>query len=404
MTIVMAMASIHKDPRGKSPYWYASFTLPNGRRTLRSTKATDSRKAQQVADKWAYASKLGRRGRLTESVFRKGMADIYEMANGESLPSSTAEKYFDNWIATRGTEISESTLAAYKGIKVQFLAHLGDRKGKDVAFIRKSDIAGFRDSIRKRGLSPATANLALKVIRSALKQAQMDGIISENPAERVGNVKGAQADSKRRAFTVKELENIFGCATDEWRGMILFGLYTGQRLGDIAGLTWANVDLTREELKLVTGKTGRRQIIPLAVPLLTFIEESLPASDDPRQPLFPKAAARKERTKGRVAALSNQFHEILETAGLAKARSHQKEGEGRSAKRETSDLSFHCLRHTATSLLKNAGISPAIVQEFVGHDSKAVSQNYTHIDTETLRKAARKFPDITSNLAGKAAK
>jgi integrase len=25
--------------------------------------------------------------------------------------------------------------------------------------------------------------------------------------------------------------------------MILFGLYTGQRLGDIARLTWANVDL-----------------------------------------------------------------------------------------------------------------------------------------------------------------
>jgi site-specific recombinase XerD len=34
------------------------------------------------------------------------------------------------------------------------------------------------------------------------------------------------------------------------------------------------------------------------------------------------------------------------------------------------------------------------VQEFVGHDSKAVSQNYTHIDTETLRRAANVLPNL----------
>jgi integrase len=33
------------------------------------------------------------------------------------------------------------------------------------------------------------------------------------------------------------------CPTEflEWRSMILFGLYSGQRLGDIAKLTWANI-------------------------------------------------------------------------------------------------------------------------------------------------------------------
>jgi site-specific recombinase XerD len=44
--------------------------------------------------------------------------------------------------------------------------------------------------------------------------------------------------------------------------------------------------------------------------------------------------------------------------------------------------------------MKSAGVSPAIVLEFVGHDSKAVSQIFTHIDTETLRRAAEGLPDI----------
>jgi integrase len=70
------------------------------------------------------------------------------------------------------------------------------------------------------------------------------------------------------------------------------------------------------------------------------------------------------------------------------------DGAGRDARRATSELSFHSLRHSATSLMKNAGVSPAIVQEFVGHDSKIINENYTHIETEVLRKAADSLPDF----------
>jgi integrase len=53
------------------------------------------------------------------------------------------------------------------------------------------------------------------------------------------------------------------------------------------------------------------------------------------------------------------------------------------------------LRHTATSLLKNAGVSDVIARDIIGHDSAAVSANYTHIDQETKRVALDKLPDVT---------
>jgi hypothetical protein len=68
------MSSIHKDPRGKSPYWYAFFTLPNGRRTSRSTKQTDKRKAQAGCAAWEKTSKLGRDGNLQDLAARKVIA------------------------------------------------------------------------------------------------------------------------------------------------------------------------------------------------------------------------------------------------------------------------------------------------------------------------------------------
>ena len=181
--------------------------------------------------------------------------------------------------------------------------------------------------------------------------------------------------------------------------MILIGLYTGQRLGDIARLTWQNLDLVRQELRLVTGKTGRIQIIPLASPLQRFFETELPSGDDPKAPLFPSANDVVLR-QNRVGTLSGRFYALMSEAGLVEPRKHvrtgcdQSLGSGRDGRRRLVEISFHALRHTATSLMKNAGISPAIVQDVIGHESKAVSANYTHIEESAKRRAVESIPDV----------
>ena len=58
----------------------------------------------------------------------------------------------------------------------------------------------------------------------------------------------------------------------------------------------------------------------------------------------------------------------------------------------TGGLSFHALRHTAVTLLKEAGIPAATVMELVGHDSKEMSQHYTHVGRDSLTQAAEAFP------------
>jgi len=93
--------------------------------------------------------------------------------------------------------------------------------------------------------------------------------------------------------------------------------------------------------------------------------------------------------------LSRQFDELLTRAGLIQRETtHRKRGNGRGAWRVQSELSFHSLRHTATTLLKSTGASNAIAGEIIGHDSAAISRGYTHIETETLRKAVDAMPDI----------
>jgi integrase len=379
------MASVWKHPESK--YWFACFSLPNGRRTKRSTKRTNRNEALKIAEKFEEAA----RNVATEVQARKVLSDIYALTAGRSLKSTNIEDFLNGWTASKQNELSSSTSAKYVRTAQQFIKHLGSRAKVDLSHLEKDDVASFRDSILAVR-SVGTANGALKIMRIAFGQAKRDGLLTTNPAEQIKVLKTNKTGMERRAFTLGELKRVLDVADDEMKGLIMFGLYTGQRLGDLARFTWQNLDLQREELYCVTAKTGRRQIIPLARPLMKFIE-GLQAGDKPAQPLFPKSYKIISK-QGRTGSLSNQFYGVLVDAGIAPKRSHQSTGKGRNGKRTMNDLSFHALRHTATSLMKNAGISPAIVQEFIGHDSPAINAHYTHIETSALRKAAESLPDI----------
>jgi integrase len=228
----------------------------------------------------------------------------------------------------------------------------------------------------------------LKVIRVALGKACKAKHLDSNPAEYVDNLQRTDKH-ERRAFTRDELRKLLENASDDWRTMILVGLYTGFRLGDVATLTWANIDVQRQEITATTQKTGRTQILPLAKPFLKHLE-GLPTSDDPTAALCPTLFDKP------TTGLTNQFYGLLASAGLVKSRTHQAapHGKGRASRRNQSDISFHALRHTATSLLKNAGVSDVVARDIIGYESEAVGRNYTHIDTETKRRAIDAMPDV----------
>ena len=387
------MASIHR--KTNSPYWHCAFYLPDGRRTLRSTGTSNKRKALSVCLEFDKAARAAEKGRFTEARARKAIADIYAIANNEDFPSETVNDYLSGWLMMKSLEVAENTLPEYQRAVDELKLHLGAKAAKPMDAVTVRDIVSLRGKLSKR-VAGATVNKTLKILQSAWAQALKDGLVQENTFKRVDPVKVKKAE--RRPFTMDELGTLLDACNEEWRGMVLFGLYTGQRLSDIASLTWRNVDLESNTVKFTTRKTDRPMAIPIAKPLNDYVM-ARPSADDPDAQLFPDAH-RTLMVRGGTGTLSRQFSEILIDAGLiTRSKSHKTpkgKKKGRNARRAASALSFHCLRHTATSLLKNAGVSDVVAREIIGHESEAVSRIYTHIEPETLRQAVEKMPDLTS--------
>jgi integrase len=393
------MPSIHRQP-GR-PYWFCAFSIFNpetqtSKRVFRSTKTRDKKQALEICRAWHKAALKARNGKLSvdaaREIIAQGVSDVFTAANVESLPSASVKSWCETWTEAKALETEESTHARYKRVIERFTSFLGEAKSKrDLSTVQASDVARFRDREAKE-LSRSTANLSVKVLRICLGEAVRQGLLAVNPAVRVKLLK-SNAESKRRAFTLDEIKRVLKACDDntEWHGLVLFGLYLGQRLGDLAKLTWRAIDLDSGEIAFTTRKTGRRIVLPL-VQLLANYLASLPASDNPNAFIFPRAASAK-----RTASLSNQFRDFLVAAGLVEPhpRGHKSTGKGRDQAREASEISFHSLRHSAVTMLKAAGVSDFMAREIVGHESAAVSRQYTHLTTGDKRAAMERLPDVT---------
>lgn len=426
--IVMHMATVHRQP-GR-PFWFCAFSIfdaetGTNKRVFRSTKTRDKKRALEICRTWNKAARLGRKGELSKHVagevvdravkdvrdasdrnkigesfarkiIERGVADIYERANLESLERWTIRGWCEQWLDRKKIGTETSSHVRYKRIVDRFLDFIGkDKNNRDLRMLRDGEIERFYTR-QAEELSLATANLSLKVLRMCFGAAVRKRVLTLNPAASV-ETSTKSKDSKRRDFTVSEIKRILKACEDhfEWRGLVLFGLYLGQRLGDLARLTWRAVNLEGSEIAFTARKTGRRIVLPLVQPLRDYLG-ALPASDNPDAFIFPRAA-----TATRTGTLSNQFHDILADAGLVEVRNHASTGKaeagrGRSQARKTSELSFHSLRHSAVTLLKASGANDVLAREIVGHESAAVSRIYTHISTEVMRDAMKKLPDVTA--------
>lgn len=383
------MASLRRHP--KSPYYIACFTLPDGRRTTRTTKQTDRRKALKIALEYERASIEGKAQRLSEACARRVIQDIYTISNGASIQSTSIGTFATTWLRRKEGEIVAKSHMKYSSVIDSFLSFIGSRSDADIRSITKNTVYNFRDDILKRQ-TIGSANIALKILRTFFNDAQKEGLIDSNPAVAVPTIRN-KSKHQRRPFTPDEINLLLKTADPEWQGMIYFGFYTGLRIGDIAQLTWRNVDLAQCELHVQTSKTGRVQLLPLHPRLSSWLKLFRKKTSSSSEALFPIISST-YRHNIHSGTLSNQFHKILVKAGLLEEKKHVGTGKGRSSKRIQNEISFHSFRHTTTSFLKRAGISDAVAKDLIGHESTAVSWQYTHMDMNTKRAAIETMPTL----------
>jgi integrase len=373
------MATVRRRPRSR--FWHGCYRDAAGKMVQRSTKTKDKAVALRIAMQWEAAAQ----GKKTIQQLRKVMGEIADdMSESQSRATGvTIGKLADAWLARKEKECAPSTHLRYTGIFSRFMAHVGrDTHPDDVG---PEAISLWHEAEAGR-TSATSANTALKVVRSFLKDQYYMDRIARNPAERIQAMRVRNAPT-RRPFTLDEIKVVLAVTKGEWKTLVLLGLYTGQRLGDLLALQWSQIEAQTWVMKITTQKTRTKVVLPLPPPLVAQLRKT--AHSKRTGPVMPDLNSRP------ITTVSRQFGEILSKAKLTPPTHHKKARDGRDRTRARTELTFHSLRHTCTTLLKLGGAPQAIAMAIVGHRSESISDHYTHVDAEAMRKATSSMPDVT---------
>ena len=253
---------------------------------------------------------------------------------------------------------------------------LASIQGKDVATYRDTRLKGNEEKGTKPA-APNTVRLELAILSHvftiAIKEWGMGGII--NPVLHIRQPPPGKA--RERRVTPDEIEYIVNhTESPTLANIVRIAVETGMRRGEIVGMTWGMVNLKKRTVTLPETKNGDRRIVPLS-PEAVRILEGIP-----------------RRIDGEVWGLDDP-HSVTTAFRKAVARAraaYLKDFEGKrngekNAKPDPSfllDLTFHDLRHEATSRFFEKGLNPMQVAAITGHKTLQMLKRYTHLKAEDL--------------------
>lgn len=312
----------------------------------------------------------------------------YEQGLRASSEKLTVATYLRSWLDGSLSERARpSTVRSYRQqIEHHLIPALGHIKLRDLEVMH---VNAMLADLVAGGLSPQSANVARKVLTTALQSAVKQGLILRN----VASLSDPRREDARDVvpYSPEEARALIAATRDDPLGpMIALALATGMRQGELLALQWRSVDLDRRRLRVertVTRVNNRQTFGP-------------PKTQAGRRTIWLTDVAIDALRRARVVANEYRLlaggrwvdHDLVFPSRVGTAQYGQnvtariKRAMERSGVRV---VTFHALRHTTASLLLAEGMDVFAVKEMLGH-----ANIQTTLDI---------YGHMTDRLAGRAA-
>lgn len=249
--------------------------------------------------------------------------------------------------------LAQSTRGEYRRIIEALMREIGPRS---VAGMKREHVEAM---LAKRVDKPGSAHNALKVLRLLIRFAVDRGLRADDPTLRVRTFKLGEHhtwhDEEIAAFEAR-----WPLGTRE-RTVLALLLYTGQRVGDVARMSWR--DLAGGSFRFVQGKTGTALSIPIHHDLATALA------------VWPRE---------HISIVTTQYGKPYTSHGLGNLIDKATDAAGLPDR-----CVPHGLRKAAARRLAEAGCSTLEIASITGHASLREIERYTKAaDQHRLASAA----------------
>lgn len=240
----------------------------------------------------------------------------------------------------------------------------------------RGDLATLRDrAFATKGRS--FANYVLAVMSILFEFAIERDVVEVNQAGKVRKVR-RPTDARRvnRPWTLAEREAVFALAPSQILLPVAIGRWTGMREGDVLKMPKTAYD--GRTIRVVTSKRGVAVTVPVAAPLKAIIDAALadaakPDADGNPRPETITICANSRGKPWTESGFRASFFKVIRAAEASGA--------------VASGLTFHGLRHTVATELRELGFDNRTIADMLGQKTEAQAGHYS--ETANLEKKMR---------------
>lgn len=392
------------------------------RQQQRRTRGKGEGSIYQQADGWWVGSVErprrpdGRRRRAR--ILRRRRQDVVDeiaalkaRAAGDNTinGTQTVAEYLDFWLTeVAAGEITANSLTTYTAHVDRIRPHIGAVR---VDRLTKAHVQVLANKLAA-DFAPKTRQVTLSALRRAIEWGVPD-YFPTNPARGVRGPRQVTAKIDD-ALTADESRAVLTAAVgDRYYALYYLALKYGLRIGELLGLRWADIDLDSGELTVERAKTvAGERTLPLIDEAATVIAthrarwlgdrhscsgtrtdlgyELAPTNvvplrhigQGPDDPVFPAP----ESGQLKAQRVRSWFSDLCDQAGIPHLCRNCRSDKPCSSNTRR----FHSSRHTAATLLLEAGVPLEVVSAILGHSNISITADtYAKVRADLMRKGLK---------------
>ena len=225
----------------------------------------------------------------------------------------------------------------------------------------------------ERALAPTTARIVLIALNQVCRFAVRRGWLADNPVAKLEPGEKPRWTPKRVSILEGDELGRFLAASGRRRPLFEFLAYTGLRIGEALGLTWADIDFDAGLIRVHRQLSRKREHAPLKT------------EAGKREVILAPAIAKLLREQWLASSFKAKHHFVFGNT-IGRGLDYRDVGEHfratlkRSGVTASGRLSLHSLRHGYASLLISNGLNVVFVSRQLGHANANITlEVYAHL-------------------------
>ncbi|GHU19008.1 integrase [Alphaproteobacteria bacterium] len=304
---------------------------------------------------------------------KKAQEQEEEKQKEDSVKLITFSEVFEKYIAQARQDKNEKSCDNEVSIFKNWIA--SSVENKTMNEITLDLLEQIKKAMSDAGKATKTIRHMLALVRQVFNYAINRDLYSGNNP--VNKIKKPSSDNRRIRFLTKKeastlLEHL-SKSSEQVHDMALLSLHCGLRAGEIFSLTWNDVDFEHGILSIKDTKSGRNRSAIMTRDIKKILEENKENSETSGLVFI-------STTGAKITEISNSFARAVNTLGFNNGVDDDRQ-----------KVVFHTLRHTYASWLVMSGVDLYTVQRLMGHSTISMTERYSHLAPDHLKKAVGMF-------------